>query len=97
MEEYQSRNAFNLSLFNQVSSQTPCAPPVTCIQDDMVIHDFDRAVVNFSIVLSQDFMVDSLIGNIRASMAKKVYATITNERHHLVTPELLARKWGEGL
>ena len=79
---------FNLRLINQVRSQTPCAPPVTYIQDDMVIHDFDRAMVNFLIVLDQYLMVGSLIGNIRVSMTKKGYATITNERHHLVTPEL---------
>ena len=38
-----------------------------------------------------------LIGNIRVSMTKKVYATITDEIHHLVTTELLAIKWGKGL
>ena len=30
-------------------------------------------------------------------MTKRGYAKITNERHHLITPELLARKWGIGL
>ena len=39
-------------------------------------------------------MVYRLIGNIRVSMTKKGYKTVTNERHPLVTPELLARKWG---
>ena len=39
-------------------------------------------------------MVYRLIGNIRVSMTKKGYKTVTNGRHPLVTPELLARKWG---
>ena len=73
---------FNLRLINQVRSQTPCAPPVTYIQDDMAIHDFDIVMVNVSIRLAQDIMVDRIIGNIRVSMTKKGYATITNERQH---------------
>ena len=35
-----------------------------------------------------------LIWIIRVFMTKNGYATITNERHHSVPPELLARKWG---
>ena len=78
-------------------SQTPCAPPVKYIQHDMDIHDFDRELVNVSIRLAQDLMVDRLIGNIRVYMTKKGYETIINERHSVLTPELLARKWGIGL
>ena len=63
----------------------------------MAIHDFDRAMVNSSIVLTQYNMVDRLIWNIRVSMTKNGYASITNEGHQLVTPELLVRKWGIGL
>ena len=55
---------------NKVRSQTPCAPLVTCIQDDMAILDFDRAMVIVSFVLAQNLMVESLIGNIRVSMTK---------------------------
>ena len=63
----------------------------------MTIHDFNRTMVNVSIGLAQDLMVDRLIGNIRVSMTKKGYAKITNERHHLLILELLVRKWGIGL
>ena len=63
----------------------------------MAIHDFDRAMFNVSIGLTQDLMLDRLIGNIRVSMTKGGYATIKNERHPLVPPELLERKWGIGL
>ena len=54
----------------------------------MDIHDFDRAMVNISIVLAQDLVVDRLIWNIKFYMTKKGYLTITNERHHLLTPQL---------
>ena len=63
----------------------------------MAIHDCDRVIVNVSIGLAQDIMVEKLIGNIRVSINKKGYAIITNERHHLVTPERLTRNWGIGL
>ena len=69
---------FNLSLINQVRSQTHCSPTVTYIQDDMDIHDFDRALGNVSIGLAHDLMVDRLIGNIRVYMNKKGYTAITN-------------------
>ena len=62
---------FNLSPINQLRSQTPCAPPVIYIQDDMDIHDFDREMVNVSIGLAQDLMVDRIIGNIRVSMTER--------------------------
>ena len=38
-----------------------------------------------------------VICKIRVSITKNGYATITNETHHLLTPELLERKWGIGL
>ena len=62
----------------------------------MAIHDFDIAMVNVSIGLYQYIMVYRLIGNIRVYMNKNRYETITNERHHSVTAELLARKWELG-
>ena len=62
----------------------------------MAIHDFYRAMVNVSIGLAQDPTMDRLTGNIRVYMTKKGYTKIKNERHHSVTPELLARKWGIG-
>ena len=87
----------NLRSINQVRSQIPCDTPVTHVQDDMVIHDFNRAIMNISIRLAQDIMVDRIIGNIRVSMTKKEYAKITNKRHHSVTPELLVRNLAIGL
>ena len=71
MEEEQRSSVFNLRYINKVRIQTPCAPPVTYIQDDMAIHDFDREMVNVSIRLAQDIMVDRLLNNIRVSMIKR--------------------------
>ena len=78
MKEEQRINVFNLKSINQVSSQMPCAPYITYIQDDIAIYDFDRAMVNLPIGLAQDLMVDGIIGNIRVYVTKKQYATITN-------------------
>ena len=64
---------FNLREINQARSKIPCAPPVTYIQDDLEIHDFDRAMVNVTIGLDQDLMVDRLIENIRVSRTKRGY------------------------
>ena len=60
----------------------------------MAIHDFDIEMVNVSIVLAQYRIVNRLICNISVSVTKKRYATVTNEMHHSVTPELLAGKRG---
>ena len=73
MEEYQRSNVFNLRLINKVISQSPYAPPITYIQDDIDIHDFERAIVNVSIGIDHYLIVDRLIGNIRVSMTKKGY------------------------
>ena len=70
MEGEQRSNMFNLRLTNQVSNQTPCASPVTYIQDDVAIHDFDRATVNVSFRLAQYLIVDRLIGNIKVFITK---------------------------
>ena len=97
MGEDQRINVFSPRSINQVKSQTPCATPVTYIPDDMAFHYLDRSMVNVSIGLFKDIMLDRIIGNIIVSMTKRGYATIKNEIHHLVTPELLVGKWVIGL
>ena len=52
----------------------------------MVIHEFDRVMLNVSFWLAQDLIEDRLIGKIRVSMTKKGYSTIENDIHHSVTP-----------
>ena len=97
MDKEQSINVFNLRSINQVRSQTRCAPIVTYIQDEMAIHEFDRAMVNLSIGLYQDIIMYRLVGKIRVFSTNKGYATVKNGRHHLVTTELFVSKWGIGL
>ena len=70
MEDEKSINVFNLRLINQVRIKTPCATPVTIIQNYMANHDFNREMVNVSIGLAQYLIVYRLIGNIRVSMTK---------------------------
>ena len=97
MKREQRNNTFKLRPINKVRSQTPYGPLVTHIQNDMAILESNRAMVNVSTRLSEDLVVCRLIGNTRVSMTRRGYAKNTNERHHLVTLELLARKWGIGL
>ena len=78
---------FNLSSINQVRSQKPCDTPVTYIQYDMAIHDFNRAIVNVSMGLAHYLMVYRLIGNKRFSITKgicnnyKLKAPLVNTRN----------------
>ena len=94
MKREQRNNTFKLRPINKVRSQTPCGPLVTHIQNDMAILESNRAMVNVSTRLSEDLVVCRLIGNTRVSMTRRGYAKNTNERHHLVTLELFAMKWG---
>ena len=52
---------------------------------------------NFSIGLAQDLMVDILIRNARVRIKRSGYATYTDTRHHGISADMLARKWGIGL
>ena len=47
--------------------------------------------------LVQGLMVKRRIANVNTTCVKDTYATITNDHHHGVKPELIARKWGIGL
>ena len=67
------------------------------IQDDIAIHEFDRALTDISLGLSQDLIAERIISNVKTRQQRFGFATITNERHHGVDPELLAQKWGIGL
>ena len=91
----------HLNLSSRIICETkgyfPTAAPVTYIQDDIVLHEYDCAMVNVSLGLVQDLMVDRLIANVKVQKTRMGYATLTNERHHGVTADLLATKWGIGI
>ena len=98
MEAEKSNNiGLTTRIICQMHGHSPSAPPVTHIQDDLAIHEFDRALADVSLGLAQDLMVDRLISNVRVSSTTQGYATFTNDRHHGTKPELLAQKWGIGL
>ena len=77
--------------------------PQVLVQDDMSFHDFDRAMVDVSLSLTQDLLLDRLMANVKVKMSEvkvsgvNCSSAITNKRHHEVSPELLAQKWGIGL
>lgn len=93
------------SLLQNLNSRVVCemqglhlaAAPYTMVQDDMALYEFDRAIVNVSLGLAHDLMVDRLISNVKVSKTRTGYATITDDRHHGISAELLAQKWGIGL
>ena len=63
-EEYRTGSNF-YRYINIVESRVPCAlPTIQCI-DNSGIHEFDRAMENFYIVISQDLMVSILIRKVR--------------------------------
>ena len=52
---------------------------------------------NVYIGLTQGFMVDRLISNVRAMRTRSVYAAYTDNKHDGIIDDLLARKWGIGI
>ena len=95
-EEYRTSSKFHRYI-NTVDRIIPGAPPTTQCRDDLGLHDFDRAMEFFSIGLSQYFMVDRLIINTRVMRTTSGYASYTDKRHHGISTDMLARKWGIGL
>ena len=52
---------------------------------------------NFSIGMSQDFMVDRLIIKVMVKRTRRGLATYTYKRRHGTSTDILAIKWGFGL
>ena len=96
-EEYKTSSNLHQHI-NIVESIVPCAaPPTIQCKDDSGIHEFDRAMVNFSIGLAQELMVDRLISKVRIKITRGGFANYTDKRHHGISDDLLAIKWGIGL
>ena len=68
-------------------------PTIQCI-DDLVIHQFDREMANFSIGLSHELMVEILIKIFRVKIARRGYNIYIYKRHHGISADLLVRKLG---
>ena len=97
LEAEKSHNHLTTCIIDEVQGHHPAATLRVLTMDDMALHEFDRAIVNVSLGLAQDLMVDRLISNIKKKRTRLGYATITNDRHHGISAELLAKKWGIGL
>ena len=67
-------------------SYVPAAPPITKIQNDIAIHEFDRTLAAVSIELLPKLLVDSIICKVRTRMTRNGFVTITEDRHHGVSP-----------
>ena len=78
-------------------SYTPAAPPVTQTQDDISLHEFDRILATVSTGLVPELIMESIICKVKTKKTRTGYATITDNRHHDMSPELLSQKWGIGI
>ena len=92
--EYVYNNSLNTRSINMVQSNTPYSPPISELENDTKIHEFDRAMANLSLGLPENLIPARLIGQVQVGMTRKVYTTITNDRYHGIQPDFLARKWG---
>ena len=78
-------------------SDVPAAPPVTQIRDDIALHEFDRTLASISTGLIPELMVENIICKVKTRKTRTGFATITDDRHHGISPQLLAQKWGIGM
>ena len=88
------RTSSNLHRYiNIVESIVPYSPPKIQCRDDLGIHEFDIAMANVSIEMSQDLMVDRLIIKVRVKRTRSGFTTYTYKRHRRISANLLAIKW----
>ena len=99
-----SRNHFNVSVMQaerntgiMLSRHILYVDRFNHIQDDIALHDMDRYFATISTSLVSDLLVENIICKVQTRMVRNSYATITEDRHHGVSPELLAQKWGIGM
>ena len=95
-EEHRTSSIFHRYI-NIVDRRVPSTPPNIQCRDYLVIHEFDIAMQNVSIGLSQDLMVDILIINVRVKRTSSGFETYTYKQHHGVSTDLLEIKWCIGL
>ena len=97
MEEEYRKNSNFYQYINIVESRVPCAPPTIQCRYESGIHEFDRAMANFPSGLAQDLIVEILISKVRVKRTRRGFATHTDKRHHGISADLLAIKWGVGI
>ena len=95
-EQYRTSSKFH-QYINIVESRVPCAPPTIQCRYYSGIHGFDRAMEIFSIGLDKYLMVYKLISKVRVKIIRSGFANYTDNRHHGISADLLAIKWGIGI
>ena len=95
----QVESQYNISwcTISVAKSYTPAAPPITQTQDDIAIHKFDHILATVSTGSVPELIAESIICKVRSKKTWTGYATITYDRHHSISPELLSQKWGIGI
>ena len=66
-------------------------PPLIQCRYDLGIHEFDRAMENFSIGLAQDLMAEILMSKVRVKRIGSGYETYKDKQHHEISPDILSR------
>ena len=84
-------------LISVAQTYVPAAPPITQIQDDITIHEFDRTLASISTGLIPELLAESITCKVKTRMTRTGFATITDKRHHGISSELLAQKLGMGV
>ena len=76
--------------------ERPNGVQVPTFRDDTFISDFDRGLCHASSGLAQDLAVDSLVSSVKVQLSDsaRIAQASTEKRHHEVSKELLAKKWG---
>ena len=78
-------------------SYAPAAPPITQTQYDIALHEFDHTQATVSTGLVPELILESIVCKVRSKKTRTGYPTITDDWHHVISPELLAQKWGIGI
>ena len=61
------------------------------------MHEFDRTFTSISTGLILELLAESIICKVKTRMTRTGFATITDKKHHGISLELLAQKWGIGV
>ena len=103
-----STNLFQISLMRaemihdersicQLEGISVGSSPITAIIDDEPIHEYDWAMASISLGLHQDILAKQIVSNVKVRKVNDQYSTITKDRHHGISAELISRKWGIGI
>ena len=98
-----SRNHFNVSVMQaerntgiMLSRNILYVDRFNHIQDDIALHDMDSYFTTITTSLVSYLLVENIICKMQTRMLRNSYTTITEDRHHGVSLELLALGYWNG-